>query len=58
MIMSLDKLANKNYVWSSDRKLYLQIRAYYEDNGQKNMDASIRYVETNNLNLDIFPLFT
>lgn len=54
LIMSLDKFTGK---WSSDKKAKFDTNAFYEDDGQKNMDAVAAYIEETGSTWSLFPFY-
>lgn len=43
--------------WLADMSLEMETNAFFEDDGMKNMEAIAKYVASNNLSWDKFPLF-
>ena len=54
LIMSLERCGKK---WLKDSDEKFGTAAFYEDDGQKNMDALQGYINENNLSWELFPLF-
>lgn len=54
LIMSLDKFKGK---WCSDKKAKFETNAFYEDDGQKNMEAVERFISESGKTWDLFPFF-
>lgn len=53
-IMSLESCKKD---WCSDKELKFETNAFYESDGQKNMEAIEKYVKENNVSWEKFPLF-
>lgn len=53
-IMSLDSSKED---WCSDKELKFETNAFYENDGQKNMESIETYIKNNNVSWDKFPLF-
>lgn len=54
LIMSLE---GSNEKWTSDKKFNLETKAFYEDDGQKNMEAIEKYIASGKASWDDFPIF-
>lgn len=54
-IMSLE---SSNAKWCSNKDLKFETSAFYEDDGQKNMEIISKYIENNNISWSEFPLFS
>ncbi len=52
IIMSLDRFKGK---WCSDKKIKFETNAFYEDDGEKNMEVVEKYINENGLSWAIFP---
>lgn len=53
IIMSLEGSKEK---WTSDKKFDFETNAFFEDDGQKNMEAIAKYVESGKASWDDFPV--
>lgn len=54
LIMSLDRFKGK---WCIDKKMKFETNAFYEDDGQKNMDAVAKFLEQSGQSWDLFPYY-
>lgn len=54
LIMSLNFYTKK---WLADDEARFETEAFYEDDGQKNMDVIEKYIQTNNMSWSDFPIF-
>lgn len=54
LIMSLE---GSNETWTADKKFDFETNAFYEDDGQKNMEALAKYIESGNASWSDFPVF-
>lgn len=54
LIMSLEGVKE---TWTADKKFDFETNAFYEDDGQKNMEAIAKYIESGNASWSDFPLF-
>ncbi len=54
IIMSLEGSKEK---WTSDKRFNFETNAFYEDDGQKNMEAIAKYVESGKASWSDFPIF-
>lgn len=54
LIVSLDKFKGK---WSSDKKAKFETNAFFEDDGQKNMDAIAKFIEESGNSWSLFPYY-
>lgn len=54
LLMSLD-CSGDEWLDTSDNKY--STNAFYEDDGEKNMEVIAKFIEENNLSWDVFPLF-
>jgi len=54
LIMSLDRCAKK---WLQDKERKFETNAFFEDDGQKNMEIIARYIQEHNLSWADFPFF-
>lgn len=54
-IMSLE---SSNAKWCANKDLKFETSAFYEDDGQKNMEVISKYVENNSVSWSDFPLFS
>ena len=54
LIMSLDRF---NGEWCTDKKARFETNAFYEDDGQKNMDAIESYIKQNGKSWSLFPYY-
>lgn len=54
LIMSLDKFTGK---WSSDKNIKFETNAFFEDDGQKNMQAIETYITETGNSWSLFPFY-
>lgn len=54
LVVSLDRFNGK---WTVDKKTYYETNAFFEDDGQKNMEEIAKYVEETGRNWSTFPFF-
>lgn len=54
LIMSLDRFKGN---WSSDKKAKFETNAFFEDDGQKNMDAVGKYLAESGKSWSLFPYY-
>lgn len=54
LIMSLDRFKGE---WCTDKKARFETNAFYEDDGQKNMDAIESYIKQNGKSWSLFPYY-